>query len=549
MRLLLTSLLAAGAAWPASAAQPPRADPRPNIVLIVADDMGYSDLGCFGSEIATPNLDALARGGVRFSQFYTTPKCFPSRAAVMTGLYPHQVGMGRTAGHLRGAPTVAQTLRAAGYRTYMTGKWHGRDLPVNLGFDRYFGLVDGQVNHFNPGVQRPGEPPPSQDKGQRRWAIDDQEFRPWTPDDPRFYSTDAFTDWALRYLDERKDGRPFFLHIAYTAPHYPIQAWPEDIAKYRGKYLAGWDAVRAARFARQREMGLLTPGMQTLAPRGDTKFAVVRETGPWLPRFWGEDGRILPWEQVADHDKWDLKMAVYAAMVDRMDQNIGRLVAKLRELGELENTLIVFHSDNGASSGTHHYGATKNDPPGSGPGPMDSFHTYDTPWADVSNTPFWGYKDTCYEGGNATSFVAHWPAGITLPAAAIRHDVAHIIDLAPTFYEIAGVTPPAEWEGRAAPALEGRSLAPIFRGENPAGERALYWEYNHDAAIRVGDWKLVRFDDAPWELYDLSTDRAEQHDLAAAKPELARELLAKWTAWAQRHGIDKLPPKKPVSDR
>lgn len=517
---------------------------RPNIVMLVADDMGYSDLGCFGSEIATPNLDALAAGGVRFSQFYTTPKCYPSRAAFITGLYPHQVGMGRTPGNLTGAPTIAHLLRAAGYRTWMTGKWHGKDLPVQLGFDRHFGLVDGQVNHFNPGVQRPGEPVPSQDKGQRRWAIDDRDFRPWTPEDPKFYSTDAYTDRALAYLDEYRDERPFFLHIAYTAPHYPIQAWPEDIAKYRGKYLAGWDAVRAARYARQQRLGLLTPGMK-LAPRGDIKYAVVRELGEWLPRFWGDDNRVLPWEKVADHDKWDLKMAVYAAMVDRLDQNVGRLVAKLRAQGRLENTIIVFFSDNGASSGTHHYGATPKEPAGSGPGPMDSFHSYDTPWADVSNTPFWGYKDTCYEGGNATSFLLHWPAGLRLARGSIRHEVAHTIDLAPTFLAAAGATRPAAFEGQAVPPFEGVSLLPLLRGDRWAGRGPLFWEYNDDAAVRAGDWKLTRFDKGPWELYDLARDRSEQHNLITAEPGRARELQALWDAWARRVGVDQLPPKKP----
>jgi len=285
-----------------------------------------------------------------------------------------------------------------------------------------------------------------------------------------------------------------------------------------------------------------------MSPRSSIKFADVRKLGPWLPRFWDDDGFILPWEKVPDHDNWDLKMAVYAAMVDRVDQNIGRLIAKLRELGKLDNTLIVFFSDNGASAGTHHYGATTADEPTSGPGPMDSFHTYDTPWAAVSNTPFWGYKDTCYEGGNATAFIASWPAGVKLPANAIRHDVAHTIDLAPTFYELAGVQPPKEWEGHPAPALPGRSWLPVLRGEGEMGPRTLFWEYNVDAAVRVGDWKLVRFGTNPWQLFDLSSDRAEQHNLVQEKPEVARELEEKWTTWSKQLGIDKLPPKKPISE-
>lgn len=524
------------------------ADSRPNIIMIVADDMGYSDIGCFGSEIATPNLDRLAAGGVRFSQFYTTPKCFPSRASFLSGMYPHQVGMGRTAGNLRGAPTIPQVLHEAGYATWMVGKWHGKDLPVHLGFERHFGLVDGESNHFNPGHQRPGEPAPAADKGDRRWAIDDQDFRPWTPEDPKFYSTDAYTQRALQYLDEQKDDRPFFLHIAYTAPHYPIQAWPEDIAKYRGKYLAGWDAVRAARFDRQQAMGLLTAGMQTMPRRGSVHFADVRKIGPWMPRFWTDEEAIRPWDEVADHDRWDLKMAVYAAMVDRIDQNVGRLLAKLEALGKLENTLIVFFSDNGASAGTHHYGTTPRDEPTTGPGPMESFHTYDTPWAMVSNTPFWGYKDTCFEGGLATPFIAYWPAGIKLPPGTIRSDVGHIIDLAPTFFSIAGAKRPIEWEGKRAPELPGRSLLPVLQGKGELGARTLFWEYNEDAAVREGDWKLTRFGREPWELYDLAKDRGEQHNLIAQQPEIAQRLESKWRTWAAELGIDKLPPKKKSSE-
>ena len=523
------------------------ADQRPNIVVIMADDMGYSDLGSYGSEIATPNLDALAKNGLRFSQFYTTPKCFPSRASLLTGLYPHQSGMGRRVDRLQHSTTVAEVLRDAGYHTWMTGKWHGKDIPTDRGFERYFGLVDGQVNHFNPGRQRPGEAVPAQDKWERTWSIDGQVFKPWTPDDPKFYSTDAFTDRALGYISEQTDDKPFFLYVAYTAPHYPIQAWPEDIARYRGKYLVGWDRIRADRYARQQEMGLLTPGMN-LAPRGDTAFAVVRGTGPWMSRFWGDDGRILPWEQVADHDKWDQKMAVYAAMVDRMDQNIGRLMAKLRDLGKADNTLVIFLSDNGASSGTHHYGATPKQSPESGPGPLDSFHTYDTPWADASNTPFYGYKDTCYEGGLATPLIVHWPAGLKTPPGVITPAVGHIMDLMPTALELAGARYPDQFRGETLPPMEGRSLVPLLRGESRAGHDALFWEYNGDRAMRRGDWKLVSFADRPWELYDLATDRAEQRNLVATQPSLTADLIAQWTAWSKRLGIDKLPPKKPAAD-
>lgn len=521
---------------------------RPNIVVIVADDMGYSDIGCYGSEIATPNLDALAARGLRFSQFYTTPKCFPSRASLLTGLYPHQVGLGRRPEKLRDSVTIAEVLRSAGYHTWMVGKWHGKDVPVTRGFEHFFGLVDGQANHFNPGKQRPGEPVPATDKGDRVWAIDEQVFKPWTPSDPHYYSSDAFTDHALQYLSEQRDDKPFFLYVAFTAPHYPIMAPPEDIAKYRGKYLVGWDRIRADRYRRQQEMGLLTPGMN-LAPRGNTRVAVVRETGEWMNRFWDDNGQVLPWEQVGDHDKWDQKMAVYAAMVDRLDQNVGRIREKLRQLGKEENTIIFFLSDNGACAGTHHYGTTPKIPASTPPGGMESFHTYDTPWADASNTPFYGYKDTCYEGGNATPFIVSWPAGLKAKPGAITADVGHIMDLMPTAIELAGAKYPSEFAGGPIPPMEGKSLVPLLAGGRRPGYEALFWEYNEDRAVRRGDWKLVSFGKGgQWELYDLAKDRAETHNLAADRPELVRELAAQWSEWAHRVGVDKLAPKKSAED-
>ncbi len=523
------------------------AESRPNIVVILADDMGYSDIGCYGSEIRTPNLDALAADGLRFSQFYTTPKCFPSRASFLTGLYPHQVGMGRKPLKFQNCTTIAEVLRDAGYHTWMVGKWHGQDVPVNRGFEHYFGLNDGEANHFNPGNQRPGEPVPATDKGVRRWAIDDKVYQPYTPPDAKFYSTDAFTDYALKYLDEQKDDKPFFLYVAYTAPHYPIQAWPEDIAKYRGRYLAGWDRIRQERHDRQLAMGLL-PVDSPLAPRGNTALAVVRDTGPWMPRFWDEQGNIKRWDEVADHDRWDLKMAVYAAMVDRLDQNVGRLLAKLRELKKDQNTLIVFLSDNGASSGTHHYGARPDQAPPSGPGPVDSFHTYDTPWADVSNAPFYGYKDTCYEGGNATPLIVHWPDRLAAKPGAITPAVAHIMDLMPTFIELAGAKYPAAFNGQPIPPLEGKSLVPVLRGQPWAGHDYLYWEYNGDRAVRHGDWKIVSLPGKTWQLFDLKTDRAEQHDLTAGHPGVAQDLAAHWDAWAKKVGADKLKPKQNTED-
>lgn len=528
----------------ATAVAAPRTAPRPNIVVLVVDDMGFSDIGCYGSEIATPNLDGLAAQGLRFSQFYTTPKCFPSRASLLTGLYPHQTGLGRTAGNLKNATTLAEVLRGAGYATWMVGKWHGRDQPVARGFDHYFGLNDGASNHFNPGHQRPGELPPATDKWIRKWGIDDRVYEPYTPEDPKFYSTDAFTDYALRYLDELKGEQPFLLYMAFTAPHYPIQAWPEDIARYRGRYLAGWDRVRAARLARQQQMGLFPPTTK-LPARGNTHLASVRKTGEWMPRFWDDAGDILPWEQVPDHEKWDLKMAVYAAMIDRVDQNIGRVLAKLRAMGKLDNTLIVFLSDNGASSGTHHYGERPEIPATVGPGPMESFHTNDTPWADVSNTPFYGYKDTCYEGGSASPLIVSWPRGLKTKPGVITHAVAHIMDLAPTFYELAGATYPSEFKGESVWPLEGKSLLPLLAGGDRVGHDTLFWEYNHDRAARRGDWKIVAVPKGDWKLFNLAVDRGEQHDLAQERPDILQDLTARYDAWSRRVGVDQLPEKKP----
>ncbi|MDO8542028.1 MAG: arylsulfatase [Opitutaceae bacterium] len=509
---------------------------RPNIIIILADDMGYSDIGCYGSEIRTPNLDSLAARGARFSQFYTTPKCYPSRASLLTGLYPHQAGMGSSPLTFTHCVTIAEVLRAADYHTWMVGKWHGEDLPVNRGFERYFGLNDGAANHFNPGRQRPGEPPPAFERGPHKWAIDGRVFIPYTPDDPKFYSTDTYTDYALRYLSEQKDAKPFLLYVAYTAPHYPLQAWPEDIAKYRGKYMMGWDQVRLARHDRQTSMKLFTRPFP-LAPRGNSAFGFpLRGPGPWLSRFADAEGSILPWDDVTEHDDWDLKISVYAAMVDRVDQNIGRLLVKLRELKKEENTLIIFLSDNGACAGIHHHGTRSGDASLTGPGPMESFHTYDAPWADASNTPFYGYKDTCYEGGIATPAVFCWPRGIR--PQGIKHDVCHVMDIMPTCLELAGAQYPKTFREQSVHPFEGTSLVAILQGQRPVVRDTIFWEYHKDRAVRQGNWKLVSLPDKPWELYDLGTDRAEQHNLAHTRPELVRDLSTRWATWARRVGVE-----------
>jgi len=309
---------------------------KPNIILIMADDMGYSDIGCYGGEIQTPNIDRLAAGGLRFTQFYNNAICVPSRASLLTGLYSQQVGVyTNTPEVMKNSVTLAEVLQNAGYRTMMTGKWHALEIPFERGFEHYYGLTDGCSNYFNPGPQRPGEGNPGRKPFRewphwRNWAIDDQTFLPYSPKDDSFYTTDAFTDYALEYLSQNdKEDKPFFLYLAYTAPHYPLHAWPEDIAKYQGKYMVGWDKLREERYQRMERMGLID----------DT---------------WGfpqRDPEVASWEDIENKEEWDLKMAVYAAMIDRMDQNIGRVLSKVHEMGEEDNTLIIFLSDNGGASG------------------------------------------------------------------------------------------------------------------------------------------------------------------------------------------------------
>lgn len=531
--LAALGVLTAGVALSAASAHPA---PRPNILLILCDDMGYSDPGCFGGEISTPNIDALAARGIRFSEFYTTPKCFPSRASILTGLYPHETGMGeKPKGLLHGA-TIAQLLRQAGYHTWLSGKWHDKgDLPVQRGFEHSYGLCDGATNYFNPGNQRPGEPAPAEDHAPRKWAIDGKVYLPYTPTDPKFYTTDAFTDYAIKYLRGQKDDRPFFLYLAYNAPHYPLQAWPQDIAKYRHKYLAGWDRIRLARYERQIDMGLIDPSW-VLAPRDWVPENLHRAVNPWEPRYWDDGGNVLPWTQVPDHDGWDLKMAVYAAMVDRMDRDIGRVLDTLRELGKLDNTLVIFLSDNGGSAGSLHFGSTPKAAAETPPGPLDSFHTIDGPWAEVNNTPFRYYKDTAFEGGISTPTVMCWPDGIKMHGA-IVHQMADVMDLMPTCLELAGATYPAEFDGKPLPPLEGSSLVPVFEGKVRPPPGTLFWEYHGNRAVRDGPWKLVAFPNKPWQLYNMVDDRTELYDLAAARPDIVAKLDALYRAWARRVGV------------
>ena len=491
---------------------------RPNIVLIMADDMGWSDAGCYGGEIQTPNIDRLAQEGLRFTQFYNCARCVPTRASLIYGVYPQQAK--------EPCISLAEALKTTGYRTLMTGKWHGSDNPVARGFDSYYGLLSGACNYFNPGKPRPGEPKPAHKlpDDYRPWGIDGKVIQTFTPEDPDFFTTDAFTDEALGYLGEYgKEDRPFFLYLAYTAPHFPIQAHPKDIAQYRGKYTVGWDTIRRHRYELQKKMGLID-NKWPLSPRD----AGERSPSTDLPPY--KTAGCIPWEEVKNKDEWDLKMAVYAAMIERMDRNIGRILNKLRELGKEENTLVLFLSDNGACAEAWH--ATPDVPPG----PIDSYRTVDLPWANASNTPFRKFKRFTYEGGISTPLIARWPGRIK--SGTITHQVGHVMDIMPTFCELAGIEYPKEYKGRKVLPMEGKSLVPVFQGNRRDGHEWLFWEHEGHKAARNGRWKIVGHSDprklGNWELYDLEADRTELKDLSKEHTKRLRQMVQAWRGWAKR---------------
>lgn len=497
---------------------------RPNIVIIMADDMGFSDIGAYGSEIETPNLDYLAANGLRFTQFYNTARCCPTRAALLTGVYQHQAGVGQMVSDL-GHPayqgylnkhcvTIAEALKPAGYTTMMSGKWHvGEDRPhwpVDRGFDEYFGLISGGSNYFKL-------------DGARQMALGNE---PWTPpDDGSFYMTDAFADHAVDFIDKHsEEDDPFFLYLPFTAPHWPLHAKPDDIAKYKGKYSMGWDELRKQRYAREKEIGLIDEDWE-LSPR---------------------DPDVPAWEDVDDKPLWERRMEVYAAMVDCMDQGIGRVVDKIRDIGQLDNTLIMFLADNGGSheSANITQGSPRNTwgDPDAMPGGVDSFDGYDRPWANASNTPFRMFKSWVHEGGISSPLVCHWPNGIKVPRGSITNEPGHVMDLMATCIDVANTEYPSKFEGNSIAPLEGKSLAPILNSGSREPHDAIFWDHQGNRAVRMGKWKLVSLfssstsDYAPWELYDLEADRSELNDLAAAMPERTSQMEAAWTAWAGRVG-------------
>jgi len=540
---------------------------KPNIVLVMADDMGYTDIGCYGSEIRTPTLDRLAEGGLRFTQFYNTSRCCPTRAALLTGLYSHQAGIGLMTGDRgydayrgdlnRRCVTIAEALHPAGYRNYMSGKWHvtrhtapnadKSNWPLQRGFDRFYGTITGAGSFYDPATLCRGNTYIT--------PKNDPEYRP-----EHFYYSDAISDNAARYIaDHYRDqpDRPFFLYVAYTSAHWPMHAPEEDIAKYGGEYDDGFAPIREARYRKAIEQGVF-----------DNK--------------WPMSPGAVSWEELPDKE-WNIRcMEVYAAMVDRMDQGIGRIIAELERHEALDNTLVIYLQDNGGCA--EGYGRRSNADkrsqfdfkpfgpddlqtkvwppmqtrdgrwvrtgPEAMPGPEDTFVAYGVGWANASNTPFRGYKHDPYEGGIATPFIVHWPKGIEAgQRGGIVRDPAHLIDLMPTFIEVAGATYPEESAGESIQPMEGVSLVAAF-SENVLERKApLAFEHHGNLGLRDGRWKIVSMyrKDQPrqWELYDMEADRSELNDLADKMPEKVEAMVADWQAWADRVGVQPWPIVRP----
>ena len=513
---------------------------RPNVLLILNDDMGYSDLGCYGGEIETPNLDRLAQHGIRFTQFYNSPRCSPSRASLLTGLYPHQTGIGILtyptgpegyAGDLnRNCVTVAEVLRETGYRTYLSGKWHissnltepTDSWPMQRGFDEFYGTIIGAGSFYSPNTLTRGN--------------DNIEHE--AEQDESFFYTDAISDQAAAYITEHNathPDQPFFQFVAYTAPHWPLHAHDEDIANYKGRFDTGWDRLREARMTRMVEAGIID---------ADWKLS---DRDPSQPE----------WDK-ADEVDWLLRcMEVYAAQVDRMDQGIGRIVQALEATGQLDNTLIMFLSDNGACAEDIPDSASVEELvndlmiakshtrdgeevilgniPAIMPGPENTYQSYGTAWANLSNTPFRLYKHWTHEGGVSTPLICHWPDGIG-DTGGLRHTPGHLPDIMSTIVDICGAAYPREYQGRRIPKLEGHSLTTVFSDDQLA-ERPIFWEHEGNAAVRAGKWKLVREYPGPWELYDMQKDRTEMMNVADRYPDIVENFAQQYEAWANRCGV------------
>jgi arylsulfatase len=514
--LLLCVLITGSCGHPAGEEE--KSFQQPNILIIMADDMGFSDLGCYGGEVHTPNIDRLAASGIRYTQFYNTGRCCPTRASLLTGLYSHQTGMGwMTAADLghegytgeinMQCLTLGEVLKEAGYATYMVGKWHvtsdrhigpegpKETWPLQRGFDKFYGPHHGGGSYFNPEVLTYGN--------QRIEASSD------------YYLTDVLGDTASQFVEGHQKDRPFFMYLAYTAPHFPLHAKRGDIEKYRGLYLSGWDSLRVNRYQRMAELGIRDETWKLTDPMPD----------------------VRPWAELGDAEKieFDRRMAVYAAQIDIMDQGVGRVISTLEELGIIDNTVIFFLSDNGGTAEYISRGSTDIHLIGT----EESYESYRKPWATVSNTPFRFFKQWVHEGGISTPLIVHWPDGIE-ERGTIRHQVGHVIDLMPTCMELADAPYPETYMNRQVLPYEGQSLVASFN-DHSESDRLLFWEHQATRAIRKGDWKLVanRASNVepyvgPWELYDLSSDRSETVDLSGDHPEIVRELDSLWNDWALR---------------
>jgi arylsulfatase len=530
-------------------------DQRPNIIVILADDLGYSDLGCYGGEIHTPNLDRLAQDGLRFNSFYNAGKSCPTRASLLTGLYPHEAGVGRMTfdeqlpgyrGNLsRNAVTIAEVLKTAGYRTAMVGKWHVAhtkfepdqrewlahrvekyafapidNYPVHRGFDHHYGIIWGVADYFDPFSLVNGTTPVKE-----------------VPED--YYITQAFSDTAAAYVSRLAlEAEPFFLYLAYTAPHWPLHALPEDIAKYEDTYTEGWGAVREKRYERIQDKGIFPGHSNMLSP-------------PQMPGQW-EDNADRVWDARA--------MAVHAAMIDRMDQGIGQVIAALKESGEFDNTLILFLSDNGCSAERcQNYSEGENDRPDMLrigepmiyprnkevlPGPQHVFASVGPHWANVANTPFRFWKGKSFNGGINTPVIAHWPKEIEKSCmGSITEQRAHVMDIMATCIELAGAEYPSEYNGHTIKPLRGKSILPILKGETRDGHEYLGFEHYHEKALICCDgWKIIRQGkEAPWELYDLKNDPTELINVASDYPEKREQMIALYEKWALECEVEPYP--------
>ena len=515
--------------------------PRPNIVIILADDMGFSDPGCFGGEIHTPNLDKLAANGLRFTQFYNCARCCPTRASLMTGQYPHKVGLARNGQSLtRNGITIAEALKRAGYNTAMAGKWHlsrtdtledkklhqkwldhrydpGHPFapletyPANRGFDNHYGVIWGVIDHFDPFS-----------------LVEGTKTVENIPDD--YYFTDAINEKSVQYI--RKLGRsdkPFFLYVAHCAPHWPLHARPDDIAKYKDTYKGGWEKLRRDRYKRMTKMGLFKKENTPLPPIQD---------------------RGKTWDALTEQEKsfQASKMAVHAAMVDHIDQGVGKIIEELEQAGQLDNTVIFFLADNGASpevptvpgydrSSQTRDGRTIRYRGINEPGPETTYTGIGAPWASASNTPFRYWKKESFEGGCHTPLIVHWPEGLQARPGSVTDQVGHVIDIMPTCLELAAANYPDQYNGHTLTPLDGKNLAPILGNRKRKGHERLFFEHMGGRAVIEGRWKLVALNNRPWELYDLSTDRTEMNNLAAGNPDRVRTMSSLWDSWAERVGL------------